>query len=99
MKNKILPYVKSGHPGIYLVSPEETRVEAELKSVAQDAGHSLYAWSVTDGLVNTSDGSVRPANEPMEAIAAISGLGENCIVLLRDFHLFLEDANPVLLSR
>lgn len=97
MKNAILPYVKSGHPGIYLVSPEETRVEAELKSVAQDAGHTLYAWSVTDGLVNTSDGSVRPANEPMEAIAAISGLGENCIVLLRDFHLFLEDANPVLL--
>ena len=97
MKNTILPYVKSGHPGIYLVSPEETRVETELKSVAQDAGHTLYAWSVTDGLVNTGDGSVRPANEPMEAIAAISGLGENCIVLLRDFHLFLEDANPVLL--
>ena len=97
MKNAILPYVKSGHPGIYLVSPEETRVEAELKSVAQAAGHSLYAWSVTNGLVNTADGSVRPANEPMEAIAAISGLGENCIVLLRDFHLFMEDANPVLL--
>ena len=97
MKNTILPYVKSGHAGIYLISPEETRVEAEIKSVARSAGHSLYAWSVTDGLVNTADGSVRPANEPMEAIAAVSGLGENCIVLLRDFHLFLEDANPVLI--
>ncbi|NLE61962.1 MAG: AAA family ATPase [Planctomycetes bacterium] len=97
MKNAILPYVKSGHPGIYLVSPEETRVEAEIKAVARQAGHSLYAWSVTDGLVNTRDGSVRPANEPMEAIAAIPELGENAIVLLRDFHLFLEDANPVLL--
>ena len=97
MKNAILPYVKSGHPGIYLVSPEETRVEAEIQAVARQAGYSLYAWSVTDGLVNTQDGSVRPANEPMDAIAAISELGENCIVLLRDFHLFLEDANPVLL--
>ena len=97
MKNTILPYVKSGHPGIYLVSPEETRVEAEIQAVARQAGYSLYAWSVTDGLVNTQDGSVRPANEPMEAIAAISELGENAIVLLRDFHLFLEDANPVLL--
>ena len=97
MKNAILPYVKSGHAGIYLISPEEIRVEAEIKSVARSAGHSLYAWSVTDGLVNTADGSVRPANEPMEAIAAVSGLGENCIVLLRDFHLFLEDANPVLI--
>lgn len=97
MKNAILSYVKSGHAGIYLISPEETRVEAEIKTVARSAGHSLYAWSVTDGLVNTADGSVRPANEPMEAIAAVSGLGENCIVLLRDFHLFLEDANPVLI--
>lgn len=97
MKNTILPYVKSGHPGIYLVSPEETRVEAEIQAVARQAGYSLYAWSVTDGLVNTQDGSVRPATEPMEAVAAIAELGENAIVLLRDFHLFLEDANPVLL--
>ena len=97
MKNSILPYVKSGHAGIYLVSPEETRVEAEIKVVAQKAAYALYAWSVTDGLVNTRDGSVRPANEPMEAMAAIGELGENCLVLLRDFHLFLEDANPVLL--
>ena len=97
MKNVILSYVKSGHPGIYLISPEETRVEAEMLAVAKEAGHDLYAWSATEGLVNAQDGSVRPANEPMEAIAAISGLGETCIVLLRDFHLFLEDSNPVLL--
>ncbi len=97
MNKTILPYVKSGHPGIYLVSAEETRVEAEIKNVAQQAGFTLYAWSVTAGLINTKDGSVRAANEPMEALAAISELGENVIVLLRDFHLFLEDANPVLL--
>ena len=97
MKNTILPYVKSGHPGVYLVSSEETRVEAEIQAVAQQAGYSLFAWSMTDGLMNTRDGSTRPANEPMEAIAAISEMGENTIILLRDFHLFLEDANPVLL--
>ena len=97
MKHIILPYVQSGHPGIYITSPEETRVEAELKSVAELSSYTLYAWSVTEGLVNTQDGSVRPANEPMEAISAISELGENCLILLRDFHLFMEDANPVLL--
>jgi hypothetical protein len=73
MKNKILTYAQSGHPGIYLVSPEETRVEAELASVAKESGHALYAWSATDGLVDTRDGSVRPVYEPMEAIAAILG--------------------------
>ena len=69
MKNVILSYVKSGHPGIYLISPEETRVEAEMLAVAKEAGHDLYAWSATEGLVNAQDGSVRPANEPLEAIA------------------------------
>ena len=97
MKHIILPYVQSGHPGIYLVSPEEARVEAELKSVAEQSGYSLYAWSVTEGLINTQDGSVRPASEPLEAITAIGELGENILVMLRDFHLFLEDSNPVLL--
>ncbi len=97
MKHIILPYVQSGHPGIYIVSAEETRVEAEIKSVAEQAGYQLYAWSVTEGLVNTADGSVRSAQEPLEAISAISELGESTLVLLRDFHLFLEDANPVLL--
>lgn len=97
MKHIILPYVQSGHPGIYLTSPEETRVEAEIKSVAEQAGYSLHAWSVTEGLVNTADGSIRAAQEPLEAINAISELGESTLVLLRDFHLFLEDTNPVLL--
>jgi hypothetical protein len=97
MKHIILPYVQSGHPGIYIVSAEEARVEAEIKAVAEEANYTLYAWSVTQGLVNTKDGSVRAAYEPMEAITAISELGENTLVLLRDFHLFLEDANPVLL--
>ena len=97
MKHVILPYVQSGHPGIYITSPEETRVEAEIKSVAEQAGYGLYAWSVTEGLVNTADGSVRAAQEPLEAVDAIGELGENTLVLLRDFHLFLEDANPVLL--
>ena len=36
MKNVLLSYVKSGHPGIYLVSPEETRVEAEMLAVAKE---------------------------------------------------------------
>lgn len=97
MKHIILPYVQSGHPGIYIVSAEEARVELEIKSVAEQAGYHLYAWSVTEGLVNTADGSVRSAQEPLEAITAISELGESSLVLLRDFHLFMEDANPILL--
>jgi hypothetical protein len=96
MNNDILSYVRSGHPGIYLVSAEETRVEAEIKAVAEQAGRTLHAWSATEGLVDTRDGSARAACEPMEAMAAVSELGENAVVLMRDLHAFFDDANPLL---
>lgn len=97
MRSRIQNYVRSGHAGLYLVSAEESRVEAELKAIAGDLEYKLYAWSATEGLVDTANGSVRQANDPMEAITAVSELPENTLVLLRDFHLFLEDRNPVLI--
>ena len=97
MRQRILNYIKSGHAGLYIVSAEEARVEAEIKAVADSLEYRLHAWSATEGLVDTSDGSIRQANDPMEAITAIGDLPENSLILLRDFHLFLEDKNPVLI--
>ncbi len=96
MQNQILNYVRAGYPGIYLVSSEEARVEAELKAIAQALNYRLFAWSVTEGLVDTNDGSVREAPEPLQVIGLIEELPENSLVVLRDFHPFLEDGNPVL---
>lgn len=96
MRNRIISYVRSGHPGLYIVSAEEARVAAEFRAVAEALDYRLYAWSVTEGLVDTSDGNVRQANDPIEAVQAVNELPENTIVVFRDFHLFLEDANPVL---
>ena len=97
MRTQIQNYIRAGYPGIYLVSNEEQRVEAELKAVAAGLKYRLYAWSATEGLVDTADGNIRQANDPMEAITAVTELPENSIVLLRDLHLFLQDANPVLI--
>jgi ATP-dependent 26S proteasome regulatory subunit len=90
-------YIRAGYPGIYIVSHEEQRVEAELKAVAERLKYKLFAWSATEGLVDTADGSVRQANDPLEAVTASGELPENSVVLLRDFHMFLADANPVLI--
>ena len=97
MRQRIANYIRSGHAGLYIVSAEEQRVEAELKAVADGLKYTLFAWSATEGLVDTADGSVRQANDPMEAITAVGELPENTVVLLRDFHMFLQDANPVLI--
>jgi hypothetical protein len=96
MRTKLTNYIKSGHPGIYVVSCEEARVEAELKAVAEKLKRPLYAWSATRGLVNTADGAGGGTNDPLEAVEALAGLPDDALVLLSDFHAFLQDPNPVL---
>ena len=99
MKNKITNYIRAGYSGIYLVSAEEQRVEAELKAVAQHLSYHLHFWSVVDGLVDGENGKQSSAHDPLEALEAINELQEKSMVLLRDFHLFLEDPNPILLRK
>jgi AAA+ superfamily predicted ATPase len=96
MQNQIQNYLRAGYPGIYLVSSEEARVEAELKTIAQALNYRLYAWSVTEGLVDTADGQGREAEDPVRILGLLDELPENSVVVLRDFHQFLEDGNPVL---
>ena len=99
MKSKINNYIRSGYPGLYLVSPEEQRVAAEITQVAQELEYNLVFWSVVDGLVDTQKGTNNSANDPLEALIAIKDLKEKTIILLRDFHLFLQDPNPILIRQ
>jgi len=96
MREAITNYIRAGYPGVYLVSHEETRAEAELKAAAAATNHGLCAWSATTGLVDTKDGRSLGCEDPMEAVTAIASLPDNTVILLRDFHLFLQDSNPVL---
>jgi hypothetical protein len=96
MRQRLSNYIRSGHSGLYIVSAEEHRVEAELKAVTAALGYGLCAWSTADGLVNTADGAVTPCGDPLEAMSAVAALADNTLVLLRDFHMFLQDGNPVL---
>src|SRR5271170_4024357 len=97
MNQQIQDYIRAGYSGLYLVSHEEQRVEAELKAVAKTLKYRLYAWSITEGLVDTAKGLVNDCHDPVDTLAAIAGLPEKSIILLRDYHLFFEDANPVTL--
>lgn len=97
MREQIINYIRAGYPGLYLVSHEEQRVEAELKAIAESLKFHLFAWSATTGLIDTANGhGSEELNDPLEVISALAELEENTLVLLRDFHLFLEEGNPVL---
>ena len=99
MKSNIINYIRAGYPGLYLVSPEEQRVALEITQVAQELEYNLVFWSVVDGLVDTQKGTNNSANDPLEALIAIKDLPEKTIILLRDFHLFLQDPNPILIRQ
>ena len=99
LTHSIVRYLRAGYPGLYLVSAEEQRVEAEMKTVAQQLDYDLHFWSVVDGLVDANAKSVKPANDPLEALQAVESLPEKSLVVLRDFHLFLVDPNPFLLRK
>src|SRR5260221_12010430 len=99
MRQKIIHYIRAGYAGLYILSPEEQRVEAEIKSIAEELKFQLFFWSAVDGLVNTATGSVNNAFDPLEALQAIEELPERTLVLLRDFHLFLVDPNPILIRK
>ena len=99
MKSKIINYIRAGYPGLYLVSPEEQRVALEMTRIAQELKYNLVFWSVVDGLVDTQKGTNNSANDPLEALIAIKDLKEKTLILLRDFHLFLQDPNPILIRQ
>jgi SpoVK/Ycf46/Vps4 family AAA+-type ATPase len=99
MKSKIINYIRAGYPGLYLVSAEEQRVALEMTRIAQELKYNLVFWSVVDGLVDTQKGTNNSANDPLEALIAIRDLKEKTLILLRDFHLFLQDPNPILIRQ
>jgi hypothetical protein len=74
MREQIQNYIRAGYPGLYIVSPEEQRVEAEIKAVAGSLDYGLHVWSTTEGLIDTAGGQGRHAHDPLEAVEAVGEL-------------------------
>lgn len=91
-------YVKSSKAGIYITSFEETRVEADIKSIADELKFRLYSWSLTQGLVCVSDDpvtNIAGTESPIDMLDNFQKLPRRSIVLARDLHMLLGTAqNP-----
>lgn len=100
MKARICNYLAAGYSGLYIISHEEARVEREIKAATTDSGFSLYAWSITDGITNTADGAATPdTQDPLAMLDAFVQLPQKSVLVLRDFHLFLAEPNPMILRK
>ncbi len=90
--------IRARYPLIYLVSWEEQRLDAILMDVAQNHGKALLTWSVTRGLRRMGSRTVTMSDssrDPVEALASIGKLTEPSLVVLKDFHPYLESAPVV----
>jgi AAA+ superfamily predicted ATPase len=99
MGRRIINYIRAGYPGLYLVSHEEQRVAVEMTRIAKDLKYQLVFWSAVDGLVSVDNKTATAANDPLEALIAVGEMKEKTLIVLRDFHLFLQDPNPILIRK
>jgi SpoVK/Ycf46/Vps4 family AAA+-type ATPase len=90
--------IRARYPLLYLVSWEEQRVDAIIEGLASAHGKSLYSWSIVRGLRRMGGGrapTTEGSKDPMEAIGAIEKLNEPSLVVLKDFHPYLNDPSVV----
>ncbi|BDG03880.1 AAA family ATPase [Anaeromyxobacter oryzae] len=89
--------VRARYPLVYLVTSEELRVEAILADLAQSHGKALLGWSATKGFrrLGGAKGPAPEAQAPLDALAAVEKLPEPSLVVLKDFHPYLQDPQVV----
>ncbi len=95
--------VRARYPLLYLVSPEEQRVDGFLAELAERHGKELYEWSVIRGLrrvrAGRASGPVADSEGPLEGLLAAGKLTAPSLVVFKDFHRYLEDPRVVRAAR
>lgn len=100
---KLTTYLRAGYPGIAIITPEESRAEAELAAACLTLQRHLHAWSSTDGLVDIASGHATPCPDPLEALTHVEALfrreDQRHVVMLRDLQPHVDQNDPQLVRR
>jgi ATP-dependent 26S proteasome regulatory subunit len=87
--------IRARYSLVYLVSWEEQRLDVILEALARSHGKTLCSWSITSGLrkmVGSRWGAATDGSkDPNDALRAILALPDPSLVVLKDFHPFLND--------
>jgi SpoVK/Ycf46/Vps4 family AAA+-type ATPase len=92
--------IRAGYPGLFLLTHEEGRAEAMLTRVAAELSYQLFGWSITVGRFDAKTGEAASDEaDPMAVLDAVTGLPEKSLLILRDFHAFFAEPNPLLFRK
>lgn len=90
--------VRARYPLIHLASWEEQRVELLLGQLARQHGKQLLSWSCTQGLRRLGGArqvAIEGSEDPQKVLEVVAKLSEPSIVVLCDFHPYLESPRVV----
>ncbi len=82
--------IQSRYPFICLLSNEEKRVERYVHQVAGTLKKQVFIWTHTLGITPAVEGMGEVKN-PLQALAALEIIPKDALVLMKDFHPFLQD--------
>ncbi len=98
--------IRARYPLVYLLTAEERRAEEVLRTVANRLGKTLYVWTYTEGYSPAiathapleARERARPALE-IEALTLALRSAENALIVLKDYHPYLNDPRTIRLMR
>jgi ATP-dependent 26S proteasome regulatory subunit len=83
--------VRARYPIVYIVSWEEKRVEDALRAIASARGKKIYSWTITQGMVISTQMRDDPTRDPLAALDFIMDSRDQAIFVLKDFHAYVSD--------
>jgi SpoVK/Ycf46/Vps4 family AAA+-type ATPase len=101
MQHQIVQYARAGYPGLYIISPEEARIENEVEAAAKETKLKFFSWSSVTGILDHQTSQNLGGADPIELFDIFAKLPEKSLLLLKDFHLCLagDPANPFLVRK
>jgi hypothetical protein len=93
---RFVEHVRACFTGLWIVSHEHPDALTEIARVCRDEDWQLATWNLADGL--RSEGTRVEAGDPLAAVRAMDALavpGGTSILVLENFHRFLQSAEVV----
>src|SRR3990167_4535706 len=98
-KTQLTNQIRSGKAGIYVLTWEQARCEAELLDIAAGLNDpfAVYAWSTSQGVVEVAGLKSLGGNDPLDMLDIFQKLPQRSLMICRDLHLLLD--NPFVIAK
>ncbi len=89
--------IRARYPVIYVVTWEESRVEAAVAEIASKRDKKVFSWSICRGIVahgtspQSRQGNDDKTRDPMAALDQVLEWVDPAVFIFKDFHPFLND--------